>query len=85
MLLGDDEINKNLRELPGWTRQGNAAGVCASDHRISLAAQAACEDQPSTFDAPMPLTALVHQLQQVPLTGEVAARMDRPEIGRAHV
>ena len=27
----------------------------------------------------MPLTALVRQLQQVPLTGEVAARMDRSE------
>ena len=27
----------------------------------------------------MPLTALVRQLQQVPLTAEVAARLDRPE------
>lgn len=27
----------------------------------------------------MPLTALVRQLEQVPLTGEVQARMDRPE------
>ena len=27
----------------------------------------------------MPLTPLVRQLQQVPLTGEVLARLDRPE------
>ena len=38
-----------------------------------------CEDRSQLLpDLPMPLTALVRQLQQAALTGEVLARLARP-------
>ena len=47
--------------------------------RPTLAANPSCEDQDIFHRPPMPLSPLVRQLQQVPLTGEVVERSLRPD------